>query len=111
MKPPAFAVSRRRTALAAGTHVVGGLAALVPRLVLGRSALLHGVFFQADLVIYYLPAYRYAARVMRSGILPLWAPEIEGGQPFHAQWEPTLLYPVAAPFRFLLPPWWALNGS
>src|SRR5215831_8123763 len=105
MKPLAPALSCRRTAAA----VV--LAAFLPLLVLGRSALLHGVFFQADLVIYYLPAYRYAAHVMRSGVLPLWAPEIEGGQPFHAQWEPTLLYPVAAPFRFFLPPWWALNGS
>src|SRR5205809_1985394 len=105
MKPPTLAVSRRRTALAVL------LAALIPILVIGRSSLLHGVFFQADLVIYYLPAYRYAAQVMRSGVLPLWAPEIEGGQPFHAQWEPALLYPVAAPFRFLLPAWWALNAS
>ncbi len=87
------------------------LAALVPVLVLWRGALLRGVFFQADLVVYYFPAYTYATRVLRAGIVPLWAPEMEGGQPFHAQWEPTLLYPVDVPFRFLLPPWWALNLS
>jgi hypothetical protein len=87
------------------------LAALVPVGLLWRGALLQGVFFQADLVVYYLPAYTYATRVLRTGMLPLWAPEMEGGQPFHAQWEPTLLYPVDVPFRFLMPPWWALNLS
>jgi hypothetical protein len=97
--------SRRRTAL------VALLALLVPLVVLWRGTLLRGVFFQADLVVYYYPAYTYATRVLRSGVLPLWAPEMEGGQPFHAQWEPTLLYPVEVPFRFLLPPWWALDGS
>src|SRR3954447_502478 len=85
------------------------IAALIPLLVFGRG--LHGVFFQADLVVYYYPAYTYATRVLRSGVLPLWAPEMEGGQPFHAQWEPTLLYPIDAVFRLLLPMWWALDLS
>src|SRR5436309_527934 len=95
--------SRWRTAAAIA------VAALIPLLVFGRG--LRGIFFQADLVVYYLPAYAYATRALRSGVLPLWAPEMEGGQPFHAQWEPTVLYPVDVPFRLLLPPWWALNGS
>src|SRR5712691_10872520 len=87
--------------------VAGLLAMLVPVRVFWRGALLQGVFFQADLVVYYYPARVYATRVLRTGFLPLWAPEMEGGQPFHAQWEPTLLYPFDVPFRFLLPPWWA----
>src|SRR5947199_4470032 len=91
------------------TAATVALAALLPLLVFWRG--LWGIFFQADLVVYYLPAYTYATRVLRTGVLPLWAPEMEGGQPFHAQWEPTLLYPLGVPFRFLLPPWWALNLS
>jgi hypothetical protein len=91
------------------TPAAAALAALVPLLVFSRG--LRGIFFQGDLVVYYLPAYTYATRALRAGVLPLWAPEMEGGQPFHAQWEPTLLYPVDALFRMLLAPWWALNGS
>src|SRR5215212_6191615 len=105
MKPLARPNSWQRTAAALA------LAVLVPVAVFWRGALLQGVFFQADLVVYYYPAYTYATRVLRTGILPLWAPEMEGGQPFHAQWEPTLLYPADLPFRFLLLSWWALNFS
>src|SRR5215212_6764642 len=105
MKPPARPYSWQRTAAAVA------LAVLVPVAVFWRGALLQGVFFQADLVVYYYPAYTYATRVLLSGMLPLWAPEMEGGQPFHAQWEPTLLYPIDAAFRLLLPMWWALDLS
>ena len=87
------------------TAAAVAVAALIPLLVFGRG--LRGVVFQADLVVYYLPAYAYATHALRSGVLPLWAPEMEGGQPFHAQWEPTVLYPIDVPFRLLLPPWWA----
>src|SRR5262249_53454008 len=47
-----------------------------------------------DLVSFIYPRYAFAARVVRSGTLPLWDPYLYSGQPYLADVQSGLLYPI-----------------
>ena len=56
-----------------------------------------------DLVSFLYPLYRFAARNLRRGIIPLWNPYLYGGAPFAADNQSGLFYPVNLLFFFLFP--------
>jgi hypothetical protein len=47
-----------------------------------------------DLVSFLWPTYRFAARSLRSGVIPLWNPHLYSGAPFAADNQAGLFYPV-----------------
>ena len=47
-----------------------------------------------DLVSFLWPIYRFAARSLRAGVIPLWNPHLYGGAPFVADNQSSLFYPV-----------------
>lgn len=47
-----------------------------------------------DLVSFIYPRYAFVARSVRQGILPLWDPYLYGGQPYLADVQSGLLYPI-----------------
>ena len=47
-----------------------------------------------DLVSFIYPRYAFVARSVRSGVLPLWDPYLYGGQPYLADIQSGLLYPL-----------------
>jgi len=47
-----------------------------------------------DLVSFLWPTYRFAARSLRRGVIPLWNPYLYGGAPFVADNQAGLFYPV-----------------
>ncbi len=56
-----------------------------------------------DLVSFLYPLYRFAARNLRRGIVPLWNPYLYGGAPFAADNQSGLFYPVNLLFFLLFP--------
>ena len=56
-----------------------------------------------DLVSFLYPLYRFAARNLRRGVVPLWNPYLYGGAPFAADNQSGLFYPVNLLFFFLFP--------
>ncbi len=56
-----------------------------------------------DLVSFLYPVYRFAARNLRRGIIPLWNPYLYGGAPFVADNQSGLFYPVNLLFFLLFP--------
>ena len=56
-----------------------------------------------DLVSFLYPLYRFAARSLRQGIVPLWNPYLYGGAPFAADNQSGLFYPVNLLFFVLFP--------
>ena len=58
-----------------------------------------------DLVSFLWPMYRFAARSLRSGVVPLWNPHLHCGTPFAADNQSGLFYPVnLIAFALLGPP-------
>ncbi len=47
-----------------------------------------------DLVSFIWPMYRFAARSLRSGVVPLWNPHLYSGAPFAADNQSGLFYPI-----------------
>ena len=47
-----------------------------------------------DLVSFLWPTYRFAARSLRAGVVPLWNPYLYGGAPFVADNQSSVFYPV-----------------
>ncbi len=47
-----------------------------------------------DLVSFLWPAWRFAARSLRQGVLPLWNPTLYAGAPFAADQQSCLFYPI-----------------
>jgi len=47
-----------------------------------------------DLVSFLWPMYRFAARSLRAGVVPLWNPHLYSGAPFIADNQSGLLYPI-----------------
>jgi len=56
-----------------------------------------------DLVSFLYPLYRFAARNLRQGVVPLWNPYLHGGAPFAADNQSGLFYPVNLLFFLLFP--------
>jgi len=56
-----------------------------------------------DLVSFLWPTYTFAARSLRSGILPLWNPYLYSGMPFAADNQSGLFYPVNLLVFLLVP--------
>ena len=56
-----------------------------------------------DLVSFLYPLYRFAARNLRRGVVPLWNPYLYGGAPFAADNQSGLFYPVNLLFFLLFP--------
>ncbi len=56
-----------------------------------------------DLVSFLYPLYRFAARSLRRGIVPLWNPYLYGGAPFAADNQSGLFYPVNLLFFLIFP--------
>jgi uncharacterized membrane protein len=56
-----------------------------------------------DLVSFLWPTYTFAARSLRSGVLPLWNPYLYGGMPFAADNQSGLFYPINLLVFFLVP--------
>ncbi|MBN1123013.1 MAG: YfhO family protein [Anaerolineae bacterium] len=56
-----------------------------------------------DLTSMLWPNYSYAAQSLNSGRIPLWNPTLKGGEPFIADSETGLLYPINLITFFLLP--------
>lgn len=47
-----------------------------------------------DLVSFLWPMYRFAARSLRSGVIPLWNPHLHSGAPFVADNQSAIFYPI-----------------
>ena len=56
-----------------------------------------------DLVSFLWPTYTFAARSLRSGVLPLWNPYLYSGMPFAADNQSGLFYPVNLLVFLLVP--------
>jgi len=56
-----------------------------------------------DLVSFLYPLYRFAARNLRRGVVPLWNPYLYGGAPFAADNQSGLFYPVNLLFFLFFP--------
>ena len=56
-----------------------------------------------DLVSFLYPLYRFAARNLRRGVVPLWNPYLYGGAPFAADNQSGLFYPINLLFFLLFP--------
>jgi len=56
-----------------------------------------------DLVSFLWPTYTFAARCLRSGVLPLWNPYLYSGMPFAADNQSGLFYPVNLLVFLLVP--------
>ena len=56
-----------------------------------------------DLVSFLWPTYTFAARSLRSGVLPLWNPYLYSGMPFAADNQSGLFYPFNLLVFFLVP--------
>jgi len=56
-----------------------------------------------DLVSFLYPAFDFAARSLRDGILPLWNPYLWGGAPFAADIQTSLFYPINQIYFWLTP--------
>jgi len=56
-----------------------------------------------DLASFLFPAYRFAAQSLRSGLLPLWNPYLNGGAPFVADIQMGLFYPINLAVFILAP--------
>jgi hypothetical protein len=56
-----------------------------------------------DLVSFLWPTYTFAARSLRSGVLPLWNPYLYSGMPFAADNQSGLFYPVNLLVLMLVP--------
>jgi len=71
-------------------------------LVLGQAWIPNG---GGDLVSFLWPMYRFAARSLRSGHVPLWNPHLHSGTPFVADNQSGVFYPVnVVTFALLGPP-------
>src|SRR4051812_30178530 len=55
-----------------------------------------------DLIAFVYPMRSFAARSIRSGVLPLWNPELLSGAPFLASAQSALFYPLNV-FSYILP--------
>lgn len=81
---------RFRDALALVLLLVGVSAFFWP-LLSGRSWIPRG---GGDLVSFLWPTWRFAARSLRAGVLPLWNPTLYAGAPFAADNQSSLFYPL-----------------
>jgi Bacterial membrane protein YfhO len=55
-----------------------------------------------DLITYFYPARAFAAHAVREGVLPLWNPLLMSGEPFLANSQSALFYPLNVPY-YLVP--------
>jgi hypothetical protein len=76
-----------------------------------RAIFSHGMLFLGDIAFFYYPVFAYATNALRTGTIPLWCPELEGGMPFLGFWEGTFLYPPDMLFRLVGQAWVGFNAS
>ena len=62
----------------------------------------------SDALLYFFPVRVLTARLLRSGVLPLWNPFIFSGVPYLGEIQTAVLYPFNVLF-LVLPPLWAMN--
>src|SRR5689334_9787608 len=57
-----------------------------------------GMAFFRDRLYYFLPQYTACRRALADGLLPLWNPWLNGGQPLLATWQVAVFSPFSLPF-------------
>ena len=81
----------------------------VPVILFWNAFTLVGTFYFGDIVGQFYPVRVAFDRALAEGRLPLWAPNVMGGYPLHAEAEGGFLYPIGVILTWLLAPIPALN--